>query len=210
MPVFYKAVLKGSYAGQAINNILFVGDDAADPFPVWSAGQAADVAEALADQLPGLYTDPLPLTYTLDSVQVFGVNERGFVVGDYDVERSVNFPGDQDDTSDGAYNTAIISFDTERGTGAGRNMKRSYIAYGPLVSTWIGNDQKLTVPAASSLAPLLAFLVAGFSSTGFDYRFVRVGRTVSPAAIAYGTVVAATLSLNSSVRASRKKKPNAS
>lgn len=208
MAVWYRAALQGTYQGQSIVNVLFYGDDAGDGFSVWDPAVAADVGESMVTTLVPAYLEELPTTYTLNTISVTGVNERCVTVSDYEVETTVEDPGVTVGSTEGQAQVAIIAFQTTKHSVAGRNVKRSYIAYGPLHDSAQSSDGAVEAGFATNIAPLITWLGSNLAGALNDYRPVRIGRTADPAPIALGKVTGVTLRPFASFRKSRKRRPS--
>lgn len=207
MAVWYKAALSGTYQGQAIVNILYYGDDAGDGVLVWNPAVAADLGVGIVTDIVPAYLTLLPTTYTLNSVVVTGVNERGVTVSDFEVEQAVGLLGGNATATEGQAQTSIIAFQTIRQQQAERNIKRSYLAYGPLADNQQASDGSLEASFATGIVPLLAALQTNVQGPLQEYAPVRIGRTVAPALIAIGRVNGVTLRPFASFRKSRKRRP---
>jgi hypothetical protein len=205
---FLKAALVGSYQGQAIVNVLYYGADDFTEFPAWSPELAADLGATLLAELVPEYLPPLPSTYTLHTIDVSAVDERGVVVSDFVVPTTVEDPGGTATNSEGQAQVAIISFQTRRFPTAGRTVKRSYWAYGPLHDSSQASDGSLEATYITGLVDLLAVLMAPLDGPTFSYAPVRVGRTAAPEAVAVGYVSGITLRPYASFRKSRKRRPS--
>lgn len=207
MGVYYKVALRGVCQGQNVVNILYYGDSGADGFAAWDANIAADIGDTASESLVVDYVSMLPTSYTLTDIAVSGINERGTVVSGYDVIEPVGALGIQGGGIMGAVSCAIVPFQTSVAGGAALNLKRSYIAYGPLTDILINDDQSVTAALAAGIADLLILLATPLAGGLDDYMPVRVGRTVSPAPIRVGKVVGISLRPYASFRTSRKKRP---
>lgn len=207
MPVWYRAALQGTYQGQSIVNVLYYGNDVGAGFAAWSPVVAADLAEALDTTLTADYVASLPSTYTFQNIVVTGIDENAITVSDYEVERVVNEPGGAAVNSEGQAQVAIIAFQTTKLATAGRNVKRSYLAYGPLTDAAQSSDGALEAAFVTGITDLLALLAQTISSLE-DYAPVRMGRTVPGAAPAIGRVTGITLRPYASFRKSRKRRPS--
>lgn len=207
MAVFYKCVLAGTYQGQAINNILYYGNDNAEGYDEWDPLRAQSIGDALAALIVDDYVENLPTTYTLNEIVVSGIDERGNTVSDYEIPITVAEPGLEATNTEGQAQVAIIAFQTVRAPTAERNVKRSYLAYGPLHDGSQSSDGSLDATYVTALVPLLGDLVAELSYSGDFSQPVRVGRTVAPEPIAVGKVNGITLRPFASFRKSRKRRP---
>lgn len=207
MPVFYKAVFSGSYQGQAIVNVLYYGSDGGVGFSAWSPTEAAQLGSELELLVVPEYLPSLPSTYTLAEIVVSAVDERGVTVSDYEVSVPINEPGGSAVNSEGQAQVAIIAFQTTKAPEGDRNVKRSYLAYGPLHDSSQASDGALESAYAAGLADLLIILFTNLSSLTGDFVPMRVGRTVAPNPVALGKVSGITLRPYASFRKSRKRRP---
>jgi len=139
--------------------------------------------------LPG-FTDPLPSAYTLTSLDASFVNERGVTdPTTYTVSVGQSVPGDQAGDAAGPAQVAVLAMLTGVADGADLPMKRSYIAYGPLVATWVLPNGKLSPTGLSALLAPQNVLITPLFGGLDDYYPVRIGRTVSPAPVRVGLVL---------------------
>lgn len=208
MPFYYpKVAIKGVASGQNIVNLLYFGDDAGDSFLSYPAAQIADIGDALNESLTEDWLGALPDEYTLTEYAISTVDDRGVTNSPYDVIIPVNESGIQGGTQAGAMLCAIVPFQTDVAPNAALNMKRSYIAFGPVNDTFVDDDQSLTAAFAALLAPILITLGSTLVGAVGEYVPVRVGRTVSPAPVRVGKVSAISLRPYASVRRSRMKNP---
>lgn len=206
---YAKLVLRGTASGQEIRNILYYGTEDGDVMP-WSPALAGQIAAVWAEDIEAEWVLQLPTTYTLEDIYVEWVDQHGAVVSDYPVVLPINTPGGEAAVMDGPYQCAIIAFRnaaSQATSPAARNLKRSYIAYGPLVSTFIENDGSVNT-GTLALDTLLGLLDSPIV-VGFDNLVpMRVGRTLTTEAPAVGMVVDAYLRPFASVRRSRKVRPS--
>lgn len=207
MAVFYKVAISGTYQGQAIVNVLYYGNDAGEGFEEWSFETQQNVGDAVALAIVDDYVASLPTTYTLNELVVSGVNERNVVVGDFESNIPVNEPGLAAVNTEGQAQVAIISFQTVRAIDGDRNVKRSYLAYGPLHDSAQNSDGSLDADYITGLTNLLGDLVSEVPASPLPYQPVRIGRTVAPEPIAVGRVIGITLRPFASFRKSRKRRP---
>lgn len=207
MAVYYKAVLSGTYQGQNIVNVLFFSDVGGVPFSAWSATTAAQLADAIEAVIAPEYVLNLPSTYNLDLITVTAINDRGITVSDYEVSVSPGLPGGAVVNSEGQAQVAIIAYQTTTAPGAGRNVKRSYLAYGPLHDSSQSSDGTLDGTYVVGLVTLLEALLDPLGSAGPDFYPIRVGRTVDPAPTAVGRVTQVVVRPFASFRKSRKTRP---
>lgn len=200
---YYKVLLAGYADGQNVGNILYYGNDVGDPFTEWDPAYAADLGDALVESLDGVYTDPLPTTYTLNTVRVTGIDSHGVTISDTYVDVPAGISGDQAVATDTPGICAIIRFTCYKTPDAGRVPKRSYIAYGPLHSTWVANNGELSSDFKAAVAPLQTLLGSNIVGGLTEYRPVRIGRTAPDEPTAIGNVVAVPLAPFARVRKSR-------
>jgi hypothetical protein len=149
----------------------------------------------------------LPDEYTLVDFAISTVDERGVTNSPYDVIEPVNALGIQGGAGVGAMLCAIIPFQTQIAPGATMNMKRSYLAFGPLPETFVSDTQAIEAAAAALIADILLVIGAPLVGSVGTYWPMRIGRTVAPDPIHLGMVNAISLRPYASVRKSRMKNP---
>lgn len=204
---FPKIAIKGVASGQNIVNLLYYGDDTGQGFLTYPAAEIADIADAINETLTEDWVAALPDEYTLVEYAISTVTERGTTNSPYDVIVPVNEPGIQGGTQAGAMLCAIVPFQTDVAPDGNLNMKRSYIAFGPVNDTFVDDDQSLTSAFAALMAPILIDIGTTLNGAVGEYRPVRIGRTVNPAPVRVGLVSAISLRPYASVRRSRMKTP---
>lgn len=204
---YYKSVLAGTYQGQTIVNILFFADTAGLPFAEWSPVVAGQLNDAIEAVIVPEYVLQLPSTYSLSTITTTGVDARGVTVSDYEVELTVGVSGGSATNSEGQAQVAIIAIQTTKAPGAGRNVKRSYLAYGPLHDSSQSSDGTIDGTYAVGMVGLLEGLRDPLGSAGPDFQPIRIGRTVDPNPTAIGVVNQVTLRPYASFRKSRKVRP---
>lgn len=207
MAVYYKLTFEGQAEGQSIVNIMYYGADDGSAFLDYSEPIAQDLLDTAGETFVTDYVASLPLAYTLNQLRVSSVDERGVANSPYDLLEIVNEPGIQGGALSGAYNVAILPFTTNVAPDAGRNLKRSYLAYGPIVETFIDPDQSLTAAFLGLVSPLMLALRSNLVGGIQEYAPVRIGRTVAPQPVAVGVVRSIAMAPYASVRKSRKKTP---
>jgi len=205
---WYKAALVGTFEGQAIVNVLYYGGDDYGPFPEWSPLIAGDLGLTLATQLVPDYLDCMCTGYTLTSVSVTGVNARGVTISDYAVDYPVGDPGTIAVDTEGQAQVAIVGFRTLTTGDAARNVKRSYLALGPLTQSAQNAGGAISAGFLSASDPFVTLLASPLDGVAASYGPVRIGRTVDPAPIAIGRVLDATVRPYASFRKSRKRRPS--
>jgi len=204
---YYKLAVKGVASGQNVVNILYYGDSGGDPFTSYDEGRALDLADAWGEVVIADWLTALPESYTLVELEVTGVNPNGVTTSPYAVIDPVNSPGLEGSVTSGAMICAIVAFQTSLGFSASINVKRSYIAFGPVTEAFVNADQSLTGAFATLMAPILISLASPIGGSLDDYVPVRIGRTVSPNPIHVGKVNGITLRPYASTRKSRKRTP---
>lgn len=208
MPFYYpKVTIKGVAGGQNIINILYFGDDAGDYFLTYPSAEIVDIGTTLDEALTEDWLGALPDEYSLVEYAISTVDERGVTNSPNDVIFPVNQAGVQGGTQAGVMLCAIVPFQTNVAPNGALNLKRSYIAYGPVNDTFVDDDQSLTASFAALMAPILITLGSTLVGSVGEYVPVRIGRTVNPAPTRVGVVSAISLRPYASVRRSRMKSP---
>lgn len=207
MPTYYKLNFEGTFNDHNIINSLYFAQDDGAGFAAYDDDIALDILGAAGETFVEDYTAPLPTGYRLVLLRVSSVTERGAPNSPYDQIALVDEPGIQSNETVGAMQCAILSFTTRTAVDAARNMKRSYLAYGPVRNAYINADQTLTAAFLAIVSPLMLAIEAPLVGTLGEYLPVRVARTVAPAPIGVGTVRSIGLDPRSSTRKSRKTKP---
>lgn len=207
MGVIYKLSFEGTCQGQNITNLLYYAQDDGSVFGAYYEPTALDILDAAAETFVENYLAALPLSYTLNLLRVTSIDERGVVNSPYDLIQTIGEAGVQGGGITGAFNCAILPITTAPSPDGQRNLKRSYLAYGPITEVFTNDDQTLTAGALTAIAPFsidVGQLLVGAITA---YAPVRVGRTQDPAPIAIGVVRSVSIAAYSSVRKSRKKTP---
>lgn len=207
MGYIVKVVINGSAFGQNINNILYYAQADGQSFPAYPSAEIADLADTLSADLVVDWCAALPDEYTLHNFALSTVDERGVTNSPYDVIETVEALGVQGGAGVGAMLCAIIPFQTLATASADLNLKRSYLAFGPLPETFVDDDQSITAAAATLIADILLILGTNRSGSVSDYAPVRVGRTVAPAPTRVGIVNGISLRPYASIRKSRMVNP---
>jgi len=209
MDAYIKCAVEGVAEGQTIVSILYAGNESGEPL---TGGAEPDVLEAYAaawaEQNADLWVAMLPDTFTLTQLRMSGVDDRLVVVSDNEVVFPVGVPGARDDASDGVDLVAIIRLPNIRVDGLGtRNVKRSYVAYGPIGSEFINNDKSFTLGSVTFLDAVLPIfsepVVVGLQ----EAWPVRIARTVDPAQPGVGKVQSPFYDPIASSRKSRRPNP---
>lgn len=207
MPTFYKLNFEGSCQGQNIVNILYYGQDDGSGFLEYDEDVAQDILDSAGETFAEDFCAALPTSYTLDRLRVTSVNERGVSNSPYDLTSLIAEPGIQGGALSGVFNVAILPFTTSKAIDADRNLKRSYLAYGPVAEPFIDAAQALDPTFLGLISPFLLAVVAPLGGGIQEYRSVRVARTTAPNPIGVGVVRSMSMDAYSSTRKSRKKSP---
>jgi hypothetical protein len=207
MSFFYKVALEGTHTTQNIVNILYYGDSVGEGFGSYSEDLAQDLADSLAETLVEDYCAALPTEYTLNVIRVTSVDERGVTNSPYDVTVLPAESGIQGGATQGAMLCAILPFTTTVSGSAARNLKRSYLAYGPVPGVFIGENQILDPTYLGLISPMMLALQAPIAGGIEEFAPVRIARTVAPAPVGVGVVRSISMAQCASTRASRKRSP---
>lgn len=207
MSVYYKLAFIGQSASQAIVNLLYFGNEAGEGFAAYDENTAEDILAAAGETFVEDYLAALPDHYTLNLLRVSSVSERGVTNSPYDIDLIVNEAGIQGGGTSGAFVTAILPFTTTVAPDAARNLKRSYLAYGPVAEDFVNDDQSLTAGFLALISPLMLALRGELVGSLNVYLPVRIARTVAPAPVGVGIVRSIAMAPYASTRKSRKKTP---
>lgn len=143
----YKAVLRGTYAGQNIVNNLFYRTGIGFDLDGLSLGGAKELATCIRGQVWEYMKETLPLGYTLEAIDVYPYHDGTFdLMYQNPWTENVLETGTQVDATDGPAVCAIYKFNLEPTVifANGFNPpKRGYIAVGPVISGWIDNDGRI-------------------------------------------------------------------
>lgn len=202
-----KVAIRGSCIGQNIVNVLYYGQNDGSSFSSYPTGEVADLGDALSESLVVPYVACLPEEYTLTDFLITTVDEHGVTNSPVDFIEPVGALGIQGGALVGAMLCAVLPFTTLPAPGASTNLKRSYLAFGPLPETFLDDDQGISDAAAALIADVLLVLGAPVSGGISDYRPVRIGRTAPSAPTRVGRVTGISLREFGSVRRSRMKNP---
>lgn len=149
MPIYYKIALEGSYLDKPIINIMYYVLQNTDSF-AFDATQMADLGTQVAAVYVTNALPYLPLAYSFQRAVVTAHDPDGSTFG-FQVEVSGSGNGGLAETSDGRDQAGIIAFRTlpwELSPSL-RNLRSSYLSFGPLVSTLIGNNGAVAWPLGS-------------------------------------------------------------
>jgi len=211
MPVtgFVKAEVRGRASGQNIRNILYYGNDVGEQLTdvgvPFLSSFGAEWAEAYAVD----WVTPFPSTYTLEGLSLSVLDIRGNTLDLPAVYFEIDEPGLQASDTDTPAICAILKVvtvpvDSEES----RSLKRSYLAMGPISTSFVGDSGNISGPGLVQMA-LWPAVVAGSVTVGFqECSPVRLGRTVAPSMPALGTILSASVQPFVSFRKSRKFRPN--
>lgn len=210
MQGYIKAVLRGTAQGQNIRNILYYcGDDGA-PFNEVNGAFLEQFGVEWAEAYANDWVNGLPSLYTLSDIEVGLVDVHGVAVDLSTQVVPINEAGLQSSDTDGVFVTAICPIRTVAPVDLfdSLRLKRSYVAYGPLSSTFVLPDGSLTAAAATALAPGIAVL-QGAVAVGFIVAVpCRIGRTEASETPHFGLVSTVSLQPFASTRKSRKRRPD--
>lgn len=205
---YVQLILGGRAGGQNVNNILYYGDDAAEPFTINDAGLAAFVAE-WEDEFAADWLSKMADTYTLATLTAYVVDVHGSVISDNPAQSAPAAPGTDAGACSSPAVTAILSFQTSSiGAIGSRSLRRSYLALGPVPEVHVDTNGALTATALANYATLAALVSSTFNGAVDQYEPVRLGRTAALAQPAVGTIVSATVQPFVSFRKSRKFRPS--
>lgn len=207
---YLQMTIAGSAGGQAINNVLFYGQEDGTE-AVWTDSLLLAFLTEWGENFLDTWLDAMPDDYTLQSLVARVVDTRGVVLSDNAVSLAVALPGTRVQDINGPFQCAIIRLPTVRAVAMGaRAMKRSYIAFGPLGNTTLTADGALVLVAANYIGAVAAALGTILTVGTEDYYPVRIGRTVAPAVPAIGIVTTPAVDPYGSFRKSRKRRANGS
>lgn len=178
MANYIRMAIVANCLDQEIVNVFYYAYDGINDAAALSAANRLAVGEDwlsnhAADWLAGQYDQ-----YELTELQVSAVDQGGAVVSDYTVVVPASGAGVQGGPADSLGLCAIIGFQCSypfaNATAGVRVTKKSYIAYGPLVSALIDNDGALlmSAPLKTAIASSITATVVG--DTG-DFFPIRVG-----------------------------------
>lgn len=172
----YEVVLKGTFAGQAVNNVLWYRDI----IPAIELGEFMDLLSAIGStvkdqvwhsQAPlhvrgmGLQ-EVLPDTYTLNAIDVKAYNADFTLVSDTPVTIAVNETGSEAGPTQGVDRCAILKANLEPSFGPGIGLpKRGYLAIGPILEAYVTDDGHLTDAARAAMDSLGNNLATNIETT---------------------------------------------
>lgn len=162
MAAIYKCVLNGEYGGKDNQNTLWYRT-AVDPFGgAFGMGGAVELADQIEAQIVPAYLEVKPLEYTLQSIDIYPHNDLFELAYQNPYRRTIAegsggaVNGSALDSSALAvnlrFNLEPVLFGPQRLSAP----KRGYLAIGPVPSSLLNNDGKLTDD----------FLTAGFEAWG--------------------------------------------
>lgn len=182
MPNYIKLAVVGQMQDQEIVNIFYFAEAAG--FGNAALDPAIRQAFALAyegSHLPG-FVGQLSDLYTATELQVSAVNELNVPTSSYTIFQSVSEIGAVAGATDSPGMVGIIGFQVSYpfvGAAVGQRVpKKSYIAYGPLVSDDIGSGGLVAWDPAAEPA-LTASLVDNVTLIGTDWHPIRIGTNVA-------------------------------
>lgn len=203
-----QVIIKGTAAGQEIRNILYFGGPAGETVEIVSSVQLAAFLFAFGEAFDGVWGLGLANSYNAYELEAKVLDIRG-VVADFPPEiLPVDWDGLRSDATDTQGLYAVINMkNTAVGSEGARSLRRSYLAYGPLVNLDVGADGALQAALISEVNSLLPVLDDVVSDGVNEYWPVRLGRTKDPDIPALGLVSVAILRPYASFRRSRLRRP---
>jgi hypothetical protein len=210
MAGFYKCLVKGTAAGQAVNNILYYSTVAPDAI-VWDASVATALGQAVVDAWEESALNAYPQAYAFSGVDVSMVDEDGEVSSPFTVSVVGTGAGVYSDLLATPGITAILKFNCSPAVlvNARPVPKRSYLAIGPLAEGWVADDGLYT--QASRTAQYVGPAVTqGHLIGATPFVPYRVGRTEGARVAAVGLVVSSVVRPYASFRRSRLRRPSGS
>lgn len=201
----------GTSGGQEIVNTFYYGNDEGGAFEFNDAFMAT-FAAAWLSLLGETFLGEQTTRYTLNTIEVRAISLQGVVISENAVELAVNLPGDIDAATPGPGLAAIITIKTVSVASEGsRNLKRSYLAWGPVPKDFLTDvTGELTLTAKAAYANIAAMIADVLVVGGLEYQPVRVGRTDLADPPGLGTILSVSVQPFPQPRKSRFTKPSGS
>lgn len=205
---YLQLIIGGRAGGQNVNNILYYGDDAGDPFTFNDAQMASFLADWEA-QFASAWVGAMADTYTLATLTAYAIDVHGGVISDNPAQSAPALAGtDAGDCSSPAV-AAVLSFQTSSiASIPSRSLRRSYLAIGPVPEVHVNTNGSLTATALTEYGALAALVASSLDIGFFEYQPVRLARTEPLATPAVGTIVSAVVQPYVTFRKSRKFRPD--
>ena len=140
----YKAILQGSYAGQAVNNLLYYRNAPNTDLEGLTFGGTQELCTLIKSSIwPHLQAVMVP-KYTLASITAYVYSDNTFqLMYQNPYTLAVDEPGQAAGVADGSMTTLIFKFGLEPvpliGNGP-KPPKRGYVAVGPVNDTWLDDE----------------------------------------------------------------------
>jgi hypothetical protein len=162
--MFYKVVLNGACQGQDIKNILYYRSGAGFDGTLFLMAGAEALAGNIVQEIVPSFLAALPNDYTLETVDVYPINEAFELLYQMPYSLAVAQSGGRAATHTGPASCVIIKFMLEPTniTNGINPPKRGYVAIGPVTSDFVAETGFLTAGAtqAGQELPVLAAKLA--------------------------------------------------
>lgn len=206
---YVRLALVGSFAGQAINNILYYSQDPSGNPVQFSAPEIEAFVGDWAEENANVWLGEMVTGYTLASVVATVVDEHNVTVSDSPYSLAINEAGGVDAPTSGPSQVAILGMFTAHidDVITSLAMKRSYLAIGPVPEEWVGESGALNGTATTAYGVLAALVGSSVLSGLSEYSPVRIGRTPPAGTPRVGTITSVFVRPFASDRRSRRFRP---
>lgn len=207
MPGYYKLAVEATFATQNIVNILYYGTDEWGAFSDFEESIANDIAASFVSDIAPTWLDAMTLAYTINQLTMSFVNQHGASETPFPVVVPVGLSGTINGATAGQFITSILAFNTTTAIDADLNVKRSYLAFGPLPEDFVADNGSIVPSYGDLLADVRDLLVVPLEGSLNLYAPVRVGRTPPASPTRVGRIISGIVRPFASTRKSRKYTP---